>query len=100
MQENNVMINPARPMVMYESMAFEFTNTDIQSATLELVNSELNVTGKRGQVTLSFNIFDEQQQKVGSGYKTMVLSGLREYDQTAIDELIAIYEQSKLAYAA
>jgi len=100
MKDNNVMINPARPMVMYESMAFEFNTLDIEQASLELVNSRLNVNGKRGQVKLEFAIFDQDKNRVGHGFKTMVLSGLREYDQTEIDALIDIYEQSKLAYAA
>lgn len=100
MRDNNVMINPARPMVMYESMAFEFDTLEIDNASLELVNSELNVNGKRGQVKLEFAIFDGAKNKVGHGYKTMVLSGLREYDETAVSGLIDIYEDSKKAYAA
>ncbi len=99
MKDNNVMINPARPMVMYESMAFEFSDLDIQSAELELVNSELDVTGKRGRVNLAFAI-NADGKTVGQGHKTMVLSGLRDYDQQAVDGLIEIYENSKQDYAA
>ncbi len=99
MQENNVMINPARPMVMYESMAFEFDNLHIEDSALELVDSSLEVTGKRGRVLLEFDILSNGK-RVGHGVKTMVLSGLREYNQEHVDGLIALYEESKKAYAA
>lgn len=99
MKEHQVMINPERPMVIYESMSFEFSNLNIREPSLALVNSELTVTGKRGQVRMFFDIIDNGS-KVGEGYKTMVLSGLREYDQTKVDELIALYEISKTDYKA
>lgn len=99
MQAHNVMINPARPMVIYESMAFEFDHFNIKQPNLELTDSTLEVTGKRGLVRMEFNILDEGV-KVGSGFKTMVLSGLREYDQSAVEGLIKLYESSKLAYNA
>lgn len=99
MKDNNVMINPDRPMVMYESMAFEFDKLEAQNPSLELVNSTLNVDGKRGSVRMEFDVIDNGS-KVGSGFKTMVLSGLREYDQAKVDGLIELYESSKVAYSA
>lgn len=100
MKDNNVMINPDRPMVMYESMAFEFDNLDIESPSLELINSSLDVNGKRGSVRLEFSVSDGNEKQIGSGYKTMVLSGLKEYDQAQIDGLISIYETAKSDYKA
>lgn len=97
MQQHNVMINPDRPMVIYESMAFEFDHFNIKQPSLELTNSSLEVTGKRGLVRMEFNIL-ESDVKVGFGYKTMVLSGLREYDESKVDGLIELYESSKSAY--
>ncbi len=97
MQENQMMINPARPMVMYESMGFEFETMDLTQPVLEFSSSQLEVNGKRGTVTLNFDILDDET-KVGSGYKTMLLSGLRDYDQNAIDALIETYENEKSAY--
>ena len=99
MKENNVMINPDRPMVMYESMAFEFDKLDAKKPSLELVNNSLEVNGKRGQVRMEFAVMDGGV-KVGSGFKTMLLSGLREYDQAKVDGLIKLYESSKAAYSA
>ena len=99
MQDNQVMINPARPMVMYESMGFEFSSTDLTKPELEFSGSKLELNGKRGTVTLNFSINDQGKQ-VGHGFKTMLLSGLKEYDQAAIDNLIKVYETAKADYFA
>ncbi len=37
---------------------------------------------------------------VGEGRKTMVLSSLRPYEQTGIDDMVAIYSERKLRFAA
>lgn len=97
MQKENVMINPDKPMVIYESMAFQFDDLSAEHPSLELTNSTLDVSGKRGLVRMEFDIC-ESGQRVGAGYKTMVLSGLREFDQTKLDDLIQIYEQTKANY--
>jgi hypothetical protein len=98
MQQNNVMINPEKPMVIYESMAFEFDDLKhIQSPNLELSHSELIVNGKRGNVRLEF-VMKQDGQLCGKGYKTMVLSGLRDYEDDVIQDLIERYENSKQAY--
>ncbi len=97
MEQNNVMINPEKPMVIYESMAFEFDHQDANQPVLELVDSSLEMNGKRGLVRMQFAI-NENGESIGSGYKTMVLSGLRDYDQELIDGLIEQYEQAKTAY--
>jgi len=99
MKQNNVMINPDRPMVIYESMAFTFDNLEVSQPSLKLSNTSLDVVGKRGTVRIEFDVLDGET-KVGSGYKTMVLSGLREYDQAKVDGLIDLYETSKSSYVA
>ena len=99
MQEHNVMINPERPMVIYESMAFEFDRLDLQAPTLEFANSELKAQGKRGTVTLHFNVIDNGET-VGKGCKTMVLSGLREFDGVQVQALVDAYEVTKASYQA
>ncbi|QCU90343.1 DUF3581 family protein [Thiomicrorhabdus sediminis] len=99
MQQHNAMINPERPMVIYESMAFDLQQLDMTKPELKLNDSQLEVNGKRGQVTMKFDILD-QGQLIGTGLKTMVLGGLREYDQDAIDNLIAVYESAKSDYKA
>lgn len=97
MAEHNVMVNPARPLVIYESMTINIKQLDISDPKLELTDSTLEVDGKRGNVTLQFSV-SNNNEIVGSGEKTMVMSGLREFDQTAIDGLINDYAARKQAY--
>ena len=99
MSEHNVMINPARPLVIYENMAINMNRLDIKNPTLELANSILDVNGKRGSVRLGFNLLSDGEI-VGTGKKEMVLSGLREFDQASIDELVDNYATRKESYTA
>jgi len=97
MAEHNVMVNPARPLVIYESMTIDIDQLDISEPELKLTDSTLSVEGKRGSVSLKFSV-SEHGNIVGSGEKTMVMSGLREFDQSAIDQLVDDYEVRKQSY--
>ena len=97
MQAQNVMINPDRPLIIYESMSFELDQLDADEVTLQLANQELDVHGKRGDVTLEYNLFCRDQQ-IGQGCKRMVLSGLREFDGERMQALVDAYTQRKNAY--
>ncbi len=97
MAEHNVMINPARPLIIYESMTINIEQLDINEPELTLTESKLDVQGKRGNVSLAFSVSDNGKI-VGSGEKTMVMSGLREFEQSAIDELVADYATRKESY--
>lgn len=90
MQEQNVMINTDRPMVIYESMNFELQRVDIPNVELRLKETELKVTGKRGGVRLVFE-FLCGEQVVGTGCKHFLLSGLRPYNQEAMDVMVTNY---------
>lgn len=94
-EKEGVMVNPARPLVIYQSMSLELETLDFQSPTLELTHSELEVSGKRGNGCLKFD-FKEGDTIIGHGEKRMVLSGLKPYDQAAVDDLIAFYNQRKV----
>lgn len=94
-QEHNVMINTARPLVIYESMHLTLDTLDFTAPTLELSGATLDVDGKRGYVRLAFD-FKEGDKHLGCGEKRMVLSGLKAYDQAAIDGLVAYYNQRKI----
>ena len=94
MAKHNVMINPARPLVMYESMSVDLKSVDISEPTLELSVSELKVNGKRGDAAVTFNVICDDEV-VGQGVKKLVLSGLREFDQSQIDEVVASYSENK-----
>ena len=58
--------------------------------TVELADTRLRVDGKRGEAQLQFRFMDEGRI-VGTGVKKLILSGLREYQQDAIDSMVADY---------
>ena len=90
MVEHQVMINPQRPLVIYESMSLHFDSVDLTAPRVELADTSLEVSGKRGDAELQFRLVDEGET-VGCGVKKLILSGLREYQQAAIDSMIADY---------
>ena len=90
MAEKNVMINPQRPLVIYESMSLQLESLELQQPSVELAGTSLEVDGKRGNAEFKFNLVDGGKI-VGSGVKTLILSGLREYQQQAIDLMVATY---------
>jgi hypothetical protein len=97
MAEHKVMINTDRPLIIYESMSFELNRLKFSTPTLELSSSRLEVIGKRGDAFLHFNI-QSGDNIVGTGIKKLVLSGLRDYEQDKIQQLIGEIEQWKAAY--
>lgn len=90
MAEHQVMINPQRPLVIYESMSVHFDRLDLAEPSVELADTKLEVNGKRGDAEFQFRLLDGDKT-VGCGVKTLILSGLREYQQAAIDDMVAEY---------
>ena len=99
MQEQGVMINPARPLIIYKSMSFELDDVHAENISLRLDSSTLNVQGKRGTGAVSFSLLSNDKV-VGKGQKNLILSGLREYDQSAITELSDNYLINRDKYFA
>ena len=97
MAENNIMINPQRPLVIYDSMSLQFDTLDLVAPTVELVGTSFKAEGKRGDVQFELRLMDQGKQ-VGSGVKTLILSGLREYQQEAVDGMVDGYQASKDSY--
>jgi hypothetical protein len=95
MEQHQVMINHNRPLVMYQSMSLNLDQLDLEKPEVKLINSDMQVEGKRGNVTLHFAINDGGKA-VGRGEKKLVLSGLREFDQQAMEQLIKEYEARKV----
>lgn len=93
MSAQNVMINPKRPMVMYQSMSVHFDRTDIKNPILEPLEPIFTYDGKRGSLTLPFN-WKDGDELVGKGEKIMIVSGVVDYDKPAMDELIERYNRS------
>jgi hypothetical protein len=93
------MINPTRPMVMYESMSIKLDNLDFQAITLRLSSTTLAIEGKRGNACLSFDLVS-QEKIIGHGKKFMLLSGLRDYCQETVDDIVTQYNNTKAQYVA
>ena len=98
MKEKNVMINTERPLIIYDHMRISLDTLDIESVELSLSDSIFRLYGKRGDIALNYDLCCNGEQ-VGKGQKKMVLSGLREYEQSKIDELIETYNEYKSRYA-
>lgn len=94
MREQGVMINPARPLVIYEGMTLQFGDFDFTDLEVELSESRLEVNGKRGEVALHFRLHSTGRD-VGSGCKTLILSGLRDYNEDSIQAMCDEYAKSK-----
>lgn len=97
MKQNNVMINTERPLVIYDHMRISLDTLDIETVDLTLTDSIFRLYGKRGDVALNYDLRCNGET-VGKGQKKLVLSGLREYDQVKIDELIEAYNERKSKY--
>jgi len=96
MKQYKMMINPDRPLVIYESMSFHLDHFDFSTISLHLIKQDFVIEGKRGDVTLTFEL-QSQGQVIGSGVKTLVLSGLREYEQEKAQQMCDRYESRKRA---
>ncbi|NMH65918.1 DUF3581 domain-containing protein [Shewanella salipaludis] len=97
MKQHQVMINPDRPLVIYESMSFDLTTLDFVDVSLSLVDQELKIDGKRGDVTLTFELHSGDTL-VGTGVKTLVMSGLRPYEEDKAQQMCAQYESYRDAF--
>ena len=95
MEQHQVMINNNRPLVMYQSMSLNLDQLELEKPEVKLINADMQVEGKRGNVTLHFAINDGGKA-VGRGEKKLVLSGLREFDAQVMDQLIKQYEARKV----
>ncbi|MCG7990003.1 MAG: DUF3581 domain-containing protein [Candidatus Thiodiazotropha lotti] len=99
MAEQNVMINPGRPLVMYESMEISLNTLHIQQPLLESTGSTLEVQGKKAMAELKFHIM-ENGREVGHGAKHMALRGLRAYQEEDMQKVVDQYNSYKQAYGS
>lgn len=97
MEQQGVMFNPRRPLVIYDSMGFTLNSLDIASLQVEFAGSSFEVNGKRGDAHLEFRMVS-QGESVGSGSKKLVVSGLRAYDATVMDEFVDDFERRKAVH--
>ncbi|WP_456406637.1 DUF3581 family protein [Thiolapillus sp.] len=96
MEAHDVMINPGRPLIIYENMEIHLDRLDIADPALKLSGTCFNIEGKRGLVQLKFTLHDNDEI-IGKGTKNMVLGGLRPFDaarmQTVVDDYLQRQEK-------
>lgn len=86
LEKHQVMFNPEKPLIMYNSMSFTFnTLSAINPMHVELADTYLEVEKKRANFFLHFDIYDGEKV-IGRGIKTMVVAGLRPYNHEAITD--------------
>ena len=97
MAEFDVMINPTRPLIIYQSMTLQLSNLDFSHPSLSLSNRELDISEKRGNAYLYFDVFDGTKL-IGEGIKHLILSGLIPFEQNKVDQMINKYNDNKKMY--
>ena len=99
MAEHNIMINPKRPLVIYESMEIHLDQLNLTSPTLEYTGATLELNGKKGNISLNF-LLKEGEMIVGRGAKYMLARGLQPYQKDVVDEVVKGYSELKQLYRA
>ncbi|MEZ8133777.1 MAG: hypothetical protein ACI8WL_000413 [Polaribacter sp.] len=90
MTEQNVMINAQRPLIIYQSMSLQLDQLNLNNPTLKLSQTTLKIDGKRGDAHLHFDVLDGATL-IGRGVKHLILSGLRPFEQGAVDIMVSDY---------
>jgi hypothetical protein len=97
MSEQGVMINPARPLAIYQQREIQLDRLNLSRPILEATGSSLEVSGKKGMTRFDFKIIDDGKA-VGKGTKHMSLRGLRPFDDRAMTELVEEYNGYRERY--
>ena len=97
MAQHQVMVNPARPLVIYDSMSITLDHLSLSEPSLELTETTLEITGRRAEARLYFKV-KEDNKSIGTGFKKLVLSGLRPYEEERVQEMSEIYLARRAAY--
>ena len=97
MRSENLMFNPARTIIMYKCMQISMSRVDVKNISLKFNNAIIDVYGKRATVTFKFDFYDGEE-KVGTGQKEMLLSGLIPYEESVMNGVIADYQAAKAKY--
>jgi uncharacterized protein DUF3581 len=97
MKDEGMMINTRRPMVIYDQMSLSFNRFSNSAPQVELKSCQFDVNGKRGMVTMNFDLRADGNS-IGSGEKKIIMSGLRPYEQPDIDYLVDTYNAARKNY--
>ena len=98
LEEQQLMINPARPIVIYQSMIIDLDTLDFTAPRLEIDHNELTTDGKRGNARLMFN-FLAGDKLIGRGEKHVVLGGLLPYEELAANQTVSAFIERREAFS-
>ena len=98
MKEEDAMVNPEKPMVIYDQMSLNLERFSESAPEVDLTNSTFDVNGKRGMVTMYFDI-KADGELIGRGEKQIIMSGLRPYDEANAEIMVVNYDKSRAAYS-
>ncbi|AHE97529.1 DUF3581 domain-containing protein [Thioalkalivibrio paradoxus] len=101
MERHAVMVNPARPLVMYDRMSLslrEPVGSLTETVQPRLKAADMRVDGKRGEARLDYALCVDGEP-FATGSKHLVLSGLRPYDAETVRKLVDEYAGWKARYA-
>ncbi len=98
MRDAGRMINPTRPLVIYRDMRIDIEESgdsdDLVAIDLEYTGAESHINGRKGDVSLNFDLVADGKL-VGRGQKNLMLGGLRDYDEDAMQQIVDDYEQRR-----
>lgn len=94
LKSNDAMFNPKSPLVMYQSMDFTLNPKDESEIEVDYTHADFEAQGKRGYVTLNFD-FMQKNSNIGQGKKQLLISGLRPYDEAAMQAIIESFLERK-----
>ena len=98
MKKHNIMFNPTRPLVMYNSMSFAFDTLLLNNpVNVEFTDSYFDVKPKRAENFLHFDIADGEKV-IGRGIKKLIVAGLRPYEHDVITKFSDAYEARRSAF--
>lgn len=97
--KENVMFNIDRPLVIYESMTLNLSRMDFHEPRLEMLEPKMEVNGKRATAYLHFQI-KAGEDVVGTGFKKLAVSGLRDYEDQPMQAFVDEYLARKNGYLA
>ncbi|MDD1622204.1 MAG: DUF3581 domain-containing protein [Methylococcaceae bacterium] len=95
--KENVMFNIDRPLVIYESMTLNLQKLDFHDPRLEMLEPKMEVNGKRATAYLHFQI-KAGDDVVGTGFKKLAVSGLRDYEEEPMQAFVDEYLARKHGY--
>jgi hypothetical protein len=95
--KENVMFNIDRPLVIYESMTLTFAHLDFHNPRIEMLEPKMEVNGKRATAYLYFQILADNDV-VGTGFKKLTVSGLRDYEAEPMRIFVDDYLARKQDY--